>query len=302
MRGRSKLIRVSADTDPNQRLRGLLAQCRVALADQASLGLVGVPAGALGPHAARIARGGDVPVPLAPLVGQARSALPAARAPAAAAASSASQAALPIRPASPGGRPTLSAVRAHLGDCTRCPLHQTRTQIVFGIGSPTARLVFVGEGPGRDEDLQGEPFVGEAGRLLDRMLAAMGTRRDDVYIANIVKCRPPKNRPPEAMEAERCLPFLIEQLASIGPECVVALGRIAMEHLLGRPVRISKERGRWLSFAGPLGDVPLMPTFHPAYLLRNPADKKLVWQDLQAVMAQLDMPPPTARKAARAPA
>lgn len=176
-----------------------------------------------------------------------------------------------------------------LGACTRCRLHETRTKIVFGVGDPNARLVFVGEGPGADEDLKGEPFVGRAGQLLDRIIVAMGLTRPEVYIANIVKCRPPENRAPLPDEAGLCRPFLMGQLGVIRPEVIVALGRTAVEGLTGRDLGpITRERGRWLELHG----IPLKVTFHPAYLLRNPAAKRPVWEDMQDVLARLGRPVP----------
>ena len=180
---------------------------------------------------------------------------------------------------------TLDAVRREMGDCQRCKLHAGRTHIVFGVGSPTARLLFVGEGPGRDEDLQGVPFVGAAGQLLDRMVKAMGLSRGEVYIANIVKCRPPGNRDPEPDEIEACEGFLQAQIRAVRPSVIVALGRIAAQALLHDPTPVSRLRGVWREYEG----VPLMPTFHPAYLLRTPGDKRLVWDDLQAVMQRLGL-------------
>jgi uracil-DNA glycosylase family 4 len=177
----------------------------------------------------------------------------------------------------------LAAIRADLGDCMRCKLCKGRTTIVFGVGSAKARLMFVGEGPGLNEDLQGEPFVGEAGKLLDRMIVAMGLKRAEVYIANIVKCRPPRNRDPEADEVAACEPFLRRQIAAIKPEVLVALGRYSAQTVLRDGTAISRLRGKWRTYEG----IALMPTFHPAYLLRNPADKRLVWQDLQEVMTKL---------------
>lgn len=177
-----------------------------------------------------------------------------------------------------------------IGDCQRCDLCRQRNKIVFGTGSPTARLMFVGEGPGAEEDRQGEPFVGRAGQLLDRILAAMGLDRTQVYIGNVVKCRPPDNRAPLPHEAATCLPFLRAQIAIIRPEVIVALGRTALEGLLGEKVQsMSRVRGRWMSFEG----IDLMPTFHPAYLLRSPQAKKPVWEDMKAILARLDMPVPS---------
>lgn len=184
--------------------------------------------------------------------------------------------------------PALAAISDDIGDCQRCKLHQGRTHIVFGVGNPNARLLFVGEGPGRDEDLQGEPFVGAAGQLLDRMIKAMGLTRPEVYIANIVKCRPPGNRNPEPDEVIACEGFLKAQIRAVQPETIVALGRVAAQTLLGETTPVSRLRGHWREYQA----VPLMPTFHPAYLLRNPADKRLVWEDLQAVMKRLALTPP----------
>ena len=177
----------------------------------------------------------------------------------------------------------LQAVRETLGDCRRCKLHTHRTQIVFGTGNPMADLVFVGEGPGEEEDRQGEPFVGKAGQLLNRMIQAMGLRREAVYIANIVKCRPPNNRNPEPDEIASCEPFLMEQLGVIRPAVICALGNFAAQTLLRTKVKISQLRGKFHDYQG----IKVMPTFHPAYLLRNPQDKRLAWEDLQKVMAEL---------------
>lgn len=177
----------------------------------------------------------------------------------------------------------LRDIREKMGDCKRCKLHPHRTQIVFGTGNPKADLVFVGEGPGRDEDLQGEPFVGRAGQLLTRMIEAMKLSRQQVYIANIIKCRPPENRNPEADEIAACEPFLAEQLAVIRPVVICALGTFAAQTLLQTRVKITQLRGKFHDYRG----IKLMPTFHPAYLLRNPHDKKSAWEDLQKVMAEL---------------
>jgi uracil-DNA glycosylase family 4 len=191
---------------------------------------------------------------------------------------------------SPSAHRTLDEIRRELGDCRRCKLCAARKQIVFGSGNPRARLVFVGEGPGAEEDAQGLPFVGAAGQLLTKMISAMGLRRDDVYICNVVKCRPPGNRNPEPDEISACEPFLRAQLESIGPEVVVALGKFAAQTLLREATPITRLRGQWRTYQG----MRLMPTFHPAYLLRNPAEKKPCWEDLKAVMAVLAKaaPPP----------
>lgn len=183
--------------------------------------------------------------------------------------------------------PNLEALREAIGDCRRCRLCQRRTQIVFGVGHPNARLVFVGEGPGHDEDVKGEPFVGRAGQLLtDIIEKGMRLRRSDVYICNVVKCRPPENRNPEPDEVLACSPFLVRQIEVIRPAVLVTLGKFAAQTLLETKTPITRLRGTWQAYRG----IPLMPTFHPAYLLRNPADKKLVWQDIQQVMARLELP------------
>ncbi|MDW8216299.1 MAG: uracil-DNA glycosylase [Acidobacteriota bacterium] len=180
---------------------------------------------------------------------------------------------------------SLEAVRADLGDCQRCKLARHRTHIVFGEGSPQARLVFVGEGPGAEEDATGRPFVGRAGQLLDKIIAAMHLKREDVYICNVVKCRPPENRAPERDEVAACVGFLHRQLAVIRPRVIVALGASAASALLDDPKLpgISKIRGRFYSYRG----IPLMPTFHPAYLLRSPEKKREVWEDMKQVIAKL---------------
>jgi uracil-DNA glycosylase family 4 len=186
---------------------------------------------------------------------------------------------------------TLEHIREDIGDCQRCKLCQKRTNIVFGAGNSKADLVFVGEGPGHDEDIQGLPFVGRAGKLLTQMIEAMGLRRDDVYICNVVKCRPPENRTPEPDEIATCSPFLFRQLAVIQPKAIVCLGAVAFQSLLGAKQSISRLRGQWLEFRG----IPLLATYHPAYLLRNPNAKSDVWDDLKKVMAHLGLRPPSKR-------
>lgn len=185
----------------------------------------------------------------------------------------------PPQPAVTLPPPTLETIWEHLKGCQRCKLHRGRTQIVFGAGNPQADLVFVGEGPGEHEDLEGKPFVGKAGELLTRIIAAIGLRREDVYITNIVKCRPPQNRDPEPDEIAACEPFLRQQLECIQPKIICALGRFAAQTLLQTEVSISKLRGRFHDYHG----IKLMPTYHPAYLLRNPDDKRLVWEDMQLI-------------------
>jgi len=185
---------------------------------------------------------------------------------------------------------TLAQIRDDLGDCTRCRLSEGRRNIVFGSGNPHARLVFVGEGPGYEEDVQGQPFVGAAGRLLTRIIQAMGLRRDDVYICNIIKCRPPRNRNPEPDEIERCAPFLRRQLQSIDPEFICALGSFAARTLLETDRPISRLRGRFYPYMG----ARLIPTYHPAYLLRNPEKKRETWEDIKKLMQAMNLPIPDA--------
>jgi uracil-DNA glycosylase len=183
----------------------------------------------------------------------------------------------------------LRLIREDLGDCTRCPLHkQGRKQIVFGVGNPRAELMFIGEAPGADEDQQGEPFVGRAGQLLNNMIKAMGIRREDVYIANIIKCRPPGNRTPERDECDTCSPFLMRQIAAIGPKAIVALGAVAAKTLLAINAPMSEFRGHWYDFRG----TKLAVTYHPAFLLRDPRQKKETWKDLQMVMKELGLAVP----------
>ena len=184
------------------------------------------------------------------------------------------------------GKPaSLEAVRAELGDCRRCRLHTGRQQIVFGTGNPIAKLVFVGEAPGEEEDLQGLPFVGKAGQLLTRMIQAMGLTREEVYITNIIKCRPPQNRNPLPDEIAECRPFLNAQLNILRPKVICALGSFAAQTLLRTQDKISRLRGRFHDCDG----IPVMPTYHPAYLLRNPQDKQLVWKDMQMIMDELQL-------------
>lgn len=187
----------------------------------------------------------------------------------------------------------LRIVREDLGDCTRCRLHkQGRKQIVFGVGSPRAQLMFIGEAPGADEDEQGEPFVGRAGQLLNNMIKAMGLRREDVYIANIIKCRPPGNRTPERDECETCSPFLMRQIAVIKPQAIVALGAVAAKTLLAINAPMAELRGHWYDFRG----TKLAVTYHPAFLLRDPRQKKEAWKDLQMVMKEMGLQIPKSRE------
>jgi DNA polymerase len=186
----------------------------------------------------------------------------------------------------PLARLSLAELETVAQQCTACQLHRGRTHVVFGIGNPQAELMFVGEAPGRDEDLQGEPFVGRAGQLLTRIIEAIGMKRQDVYIANVIKCRPPNNRNPEADEIARCEPYLIRQIALVQPRLIVALGTFAAQTLLKTKLPISQLRGRFHTYQG----VRVMPTFHPAFLLRNPDRKRAVWEDMQAVQRELCQP------------
>src|SRR5713226_4039044 len=186
----------------------------------------------------------------------------------------------------------LKAIREVIGDCIRCKLHkQGRKQIVFGVGNPNAELMFVGEAPGADEDQQGEPFVGRAGQLLNNMIDAMTLRREDVYIANVIKCRPPGNRTPEREECETCAPFLMRQIVVIKPKVIVALGAVAAKNLLAVNDSMANLRGRWYDFR----NSKLLVTYHPAYLLRDPRQKKEAWKDLQMAMKFLGLNPPAAK-------
>lgn len=183
--------------------------------------------------------------------------------------------------------PTLEEVRQELGDCQRCKLHGGRTNLVFGVGNPTADLMFVGEAPGADEDAQGIPFVGRAGQLLTKIIEAIDLSREQVYIANILKCRPPGNRDPEPDEVETCEPFLFQQIEAIQPKIIVALGKYAAQNLLRTQTPISKMRGEFVRFQ----NCWLLPTFHPSYLLRNPSAKRQVWEDMKKVRDRLKQLP-----------
>ena len=194
-----------------------------------------------------------------------------------------------LPPAAPSAAEKLTALRDEIGECTRCKLHAGRTKLVFGVGDPRARLMFVGEGPGADEDRQGEPFVGRAGQKLNEMIQAIGLRREEVYIANVVKCRPPNNRDPEPDEVATCSPFLAAQIEAIRPKVIVTLGLPAMRTLLQTRAGINALRGTWHEYRG----IPVMPTFHPAYLLRayTVENRTKVWNDLKAARSRLDEEP-----------
>lgn len=181
------------------------------------------------------------------------------------------------------GSSLLDEVKGQVLGCKNCDLHKTRLNVVFGSGSPTARLIFVGEAPGRDEDIQGLPFVGRAGQLLTKIIEAMGMKREDVYIANILKCRPPDNRPPLPTEILACADNVRRQIEAISPKVICTLGKFASQTLLKTETPISSLRGKFFEYNG----IKVMPTYHPAYLLRNPHDKKLVWEDMKKVMKEL---------------
>lgn len=189
-------------------------------------------------------------------------------------------------PATPHRFTSLKALEDHIGECRRCGLSKTRKNLVFGEGSPTARLMFIGEGPGADEDAVGRPFVGKAGQLLTRIIVnGMGLTREAVYICNIVKCRAPRNRDPEPGEIEACLPFLKHQIAIIRPEVICTLGRVAARALFGKGFKITRHRGQWQAYQG----IPAIPTYHPAYLLRYPDFKRQTWEDIKQVMKKLGL-------------
>ena len=191
--------------------------------------------------------------------------------------------AAPEAPIPPLSADTLDDIRKDLGDCVRCGLSDSRTNLVFGTGNPNADLLFVGEAPGRDEDIKGEPFVGEAGRLLTKIIEAIKLRREDVYICNVLKCKPSENRNPQPEEVEACKPFLERQIMAIRPKLICALGKFATQTLLDTQTPISSLRGRFHNYKG----IPLMPTYHPAYLLRNPDMKRDVWEDMKLVQKLL---------------
>jgi|ERR1051325_4383738 DNA polymerase len=185
----------------------------------------------------------------------------------------------------PTANDLLAEMRAVALACEKCRLAKTRTQVVYGVGNPNADLMFIGEAPGRDEDIQGQPFVGRAGQLLTDIIKAMKLTRDDVYIANVIKCRPPENRNPEPDELEACRPWIRRQIEIIKPKVIVTLGRFALQSLTEKSYGITAVRGQWLDYNG----IKVMPTYHPAYLLRNPAAKKDVWSDMKKVMAELGL-------------
>ncbi len=253
---------MDSEPDPREELRCLTGALRAHLEWQVATGAAGLPV------SRAEGRPSEPPVPSAPL----RLAEPSPDSPA--------------ELAPPG---SAAGLRELVVRCARCRLAETRTQTVFSRGQGTSGLCFVGEGPGLDEDARGEPFVGLAGQLLDRMIAAMGFSRDEVYVCNIVKCRPPENRKPKPDEMAACRPFLEQQLELVAPQVIVALGATAVQGLLDTTEGITRLRGRWKLYRG---RIAVMPTFHPAYLLRNPSAKRQVWEDLQAVLRQMGRPAP----------
>jgi uracil-DNA glycosylase len=290
--------------DPRAELAELAAAVRAYVELQADTGADGLPgaaalldalssgrAGPARPAAARAA--GPVPAFAAPSFAAPPPPAPTAPPPPVAAPPP-PVAAVPASPKVEGGERVtrLALLAEEARSCTRCVLHEQRRQAVFARGDPFSDLCFVGEGPGADEDAQGFPFVGAAGQLLDRMIAAMGYHRDAGYICNVVKCRPPNNRKPEVEEMASCMPYLTQQLALIQPKVIVALGATAVQGLFGTTEGITRMRGKWKVYKG---TIPLMPTFHPAYLLRSPDKKREVWLDLQEVMKHLGRPLPRAR-------
>jgi DNA polymerase len=297
------------DLDPASELREIAAAVRAHVEWLRVSGAVGLPRGERAPSAAGAtpavspapAPARDVSAPSVAAAPKAALRTPAAKAPPARetvdpGASGAAPA--PARVEAPPALPPeekqrrLEVLAETVRGCTRCALHAGRTQTVFARGTGSSGLCFVGEGPGADEDAQGFPFVGKAGHLLDRMIEAMGFGRDDVYVCNIVKCRPPENRKPEPEEMAACMPYLAEQLEVLSPEVIVALGATAVQGLFGTSEGITRLRGRWKLYRG---RVPVMPTFHPAYLLRTPTAKKEVWDDLQAVLRQMGRVAPSKR-------
>ncbi len=285
---------MSARTDsPNRTL--LLASLRDYVEQMREEGLEGLPAtpadaSAAAPEVAAPApRKVEPPLPITP----APAAKPSPEPPAASAAPTPARSApaeLFYRYPGLETNADLAALREFIGDCTRCKLAPGRTNLVFGVGDPSAALMFVGEAPGADEDARGEPFVGRAGQLLtDIIERGMGMARAEVYICNVIKCRPPDNRNPEPDEVAACEPFLFRQIDLVRPRVIVGLGTFAVQALLKIKTPISKLRGNWQEFRG----IRMMPTFHPAYLLRNPAEKRLVWADIQEVMRELGRPLPT---------
>lgn len=266
--------------DEREALRALVGQLKTNLGARGRSGLLGV---AMKTGAAKVPVASKSPPAPSPAAKAPALPSPAAQAPALASPPAEAPAEEPAETGAPRGAEGLKLLREDIGDCQRCKLAGGRTNLVYGVGNPDADIVFVGEAPGADEDARGEPFVGKAGQLLTKMIEAMGYRREDVYICNVLKCRPPGNRNPEPDEVASCEPFLKRQLAAIRPRMIVALGKFAVQCLLRDDAPISRLRGNFRTYEG----IPLMPTFHPAYLLRDPSKKKPAWEDLKSVNAAL---------------
>ena len=273
------------EPDPHDELRELAAALAAHAEWQQVTGASGLPAATA--ELARSRRGTEVSAPV--VTGAPAAAAPVSTRPAAPPKPAAVLPGPVLEPAERARQ--LAVIAAEVSECVACGLHSTRTQTVFARGLGGAGLCFVGEGPGAEEDAQGLPFVGAAGQLLDKMIEAMGLTRDEVYVANIVKCRPPNNRKPSPDEMAACVHFLEQQLAILNPEVIVALGATAVQGLLGTTEGITRLRGKWKLYKG---RIAVMPTFHPAYLLRTPSAKREVWTDLQAVLRQMGraLPPP----------
>jgi uracil-DNA glycosylase len=281
-----------ADVEALSELLELTRSLRAHAEWQRETGATGLPRGATpgldaAPEVGPAPQPRSEPAPRAPLPAAAP---PAAVAPPVAPPAAAAPAVLAL--SSEERKARLEVLAEEVRACTRCVLHEKRTQTVFARGTGSSGLCFIGEGPGADEDAQGFPFVGAAGQLLDKMIGAMGLERDEVYVCNIVKCRPPNNRKPEAEEMAACTPYLAEQIELLQPTVVVALGATAVQGLLGTSEGIMRLRGKWKLYKG---RIAVMPTFHPAYLLRTPAAKREVWEDLQAVLKQMGRALPARR-------
>jgi uracil-DNA glycosylase len=275
---------MAGELDPASELRFLTEALRAHAEWQQACGAIALPRERIEERGARLEPEPGPPPPLAtvPAVAPSRPAIAVAAPTVAAPGSTLNPQSSPLALAERHQRLTVLAETVR--GCTRCVLHVERTQTVFARGNGSSGLCFIGEGPGADEDAQGFPFVGAAGQLLDRMIAAMGIERDDVYVCNIVKCRPPKNRTPEPEEMNACMPYLTEQLSLVEPQVIVALGKTAVQGLFGTAEGITRIRGRWRLYQQ---RIAVMPTFHPAYLLRNPAAKREVWADLQLVLKHM---------------
>jgi uracil-DNA glycosylase len=281
------MLPVMSEDDPRRELALLVSAFRAHLAWRGERGVLGYPAGPSPRSAGAVGPATPLPVEnalVAPVASVTPEPAPAESLPTSPRRSPHRGARSAKSESAGASAELLAEVRRDLGDCRRCPLHKSRSTIVFGEGNPRADVMFIGEAPGREEDEQGLPFVGTAGQLLTKMIEAMGLSRDEIYIANVIKCRPKENRDPTPDEIATCEPFLRRQIAAVQPRLLIALGNFAAKTLLRTEVGITKLRGRFHSYQG----APLMPTFHPAHLLRHPDAKRASWQDLQRVMAEMD--------------